>query len=294
MNTGRAGLQKLRVGLVLGSGGARGIAHIVALETLDKLGIRPVEIAGASIGAILGAAYASGISGKALRTHALSTFSNRTDVMARLFQTRVGKFSDLWRGGMVNPVLVDGEAILDKFLPRALPERFDTLEIPLSVVAADIHRLERVVLCEGALMPAIAASMAIPGLVRPVSLDNRILVDGGAVDPLPVGAIRAPVDIILAIDVGRAASRDEGEKMPGSTEVVFRTFDLIQAALADARMLAPSALVHRIRAPVDRFGALDFFAARRILAASEAMADEIEAVLKAISLQTHAAPEKMP
>lgn len=283
-------LSDLRVGLVLGSGGARGIAHIVALETLDRLGIRPVEIAGASIGAILGAAYAGGVSGKALRAHALSDFRNRTDVMARLFQTRVGKFSDLWRGGMVNPVLVDGEAILHRFLPRPLPGRFDGLAIPLSVVAADIHRLERVVIREGALLPAIAASMAIPGLVRPVSLDHRVLIDGGAVDPLPVGAIHADVDIILAIDVGRAASRDEGEKIPGSTEVVFRTFDLIQAALADARMLASPALVHRIRAPVESFGALDFFAARRILAASESMAHEIEAVLKAISPQKPAFP----
>ncbi|MCA4909542.1 MAG: patatin-like phospholipase family protein, partial [Methylobacterium sp.] len=82
---------KPRIGLVLGSGGARGLAHIVAFEAFDRLGIRPAEIAGTSIGAILGAAYASGFSGTALRQHALREFRNRTEVMTRLFQARVGR-----------------------------------------------------------------------------------------------------------------------------------------------------------------------------------------------------------
>lgn len=270
---------KPRVGLVLGSGGARGLAHIVVLETLDRLAIRPVEIAGTSIGAILGAAYAAGTSGAALRTLALRDFKDRAEVMTKLFRARVGRFADIWKGGLANPVLVDGEDVLARFLPGLLPERFEDLEIPLSVIAGDFHRLERVVFSEGPLAPAIAASMAIPGLVRPVSFSNRVLVDGGTVDPLPIRAITAEVDVIIAIDVSRAAARDEGEKIPGSVETGFRVYDLMQAALADAQANAEQRPVRRLKVPVEGFNALDFFAAKKILAASEGLAGAVESVL---------------
>lgn len=267
-----------RIGLVLGSGGARGLAHIVVLETLERLKIRPVEIAGASIGAILGAAYASGISAKTLRTHVLRDYKNPTEVMTRLFSARVGKITDLWRG-TGNPVLVDGEMLLDRFLPKPLPERFEDLEIPLSVVAADLHRLDRVVFSSGPLKPAVAASMAIPALVKPVHIDSRVLVDGGAVDPLPVRAITADVDLIIAVDVSRAAAREESVKIPGAVETGFRVFDLMQAALADAQVGENTNRVRRLKAPVEGFHALDFFSAKKILAASESLSGVVESII---------------
>lgn len=270
---------KPRIGLVLGSGGARGLAHIVVLETLDRLGITPVQIAGASIGAILGAAYAAGIRGAELRQHVVKDFRDRTDVMTRLFQARVGRITDLWKGGLGNPVLVDAGVILERFMPKPLPARFEDLAIPLSIVAADFHRLDRVVFTSGDLAPAVAASMAIPGLVRPVVFGNRVLVDGGAVDPLPVKAITADVDLILAIDVSRAAAREESAKIPGAVETGFRVYDLMQAALADAQASDNTRPIRRLKAPVEGFNALDFFAAKKILAASEGLAGAVEAVL---------------
>lgn len=273
---------KPRIGLVLGSGGARGLAHIIAFETFDRLGIRPAEIAGASIGAILGAAYASGFSGAALRQHAIREFRNRTEVMTRLFQARVGRISDLWRQGLSNPVLIDAEGTLERFLPTVLPRHFEDLDIPLSVVAADLHRMERVIFREGALAPAVAASMAIPGLVRPVVHQGRVMIDGGAVDPLPIRAIRGPVDLILAIDISKAAPKEESSAIPGSVEVVTRAFDLLQSALIEAQNHVPPAPLYRIRARVDAFAALDFFSARKILAAAEPMAQEIETIVQAI------------
>lgn len=270
---------KPRIGLVLGSGGARGLAHIVVLETLDRLGIRPVEIAGTSIGAILGAAYAGGASGALLRQRALREFRNRTDVMTRLFRARVGRFADLWKSGLTNPVLVDGEDVLARFLDDLIPARFGDLTIPLNVVAADIHRLERVVFDEGALRPAIAASMAIPGLVRPVVFEGRVLVDGGTVDPLPIRAITRDVDLILAVDVARTATRDESTKIPGVVETGHRVYDLMQAALADATPTMSSIPVRRLKAPVEAFNALDFFAARKIFAASEGLAGAVESII---------------
>ena len=268
-----------RIGLVLGSGGARGLAHIVVLETLDRLGIRPVQIAGTSIGAILGAAYAAGVTGAELRQHVIKDFRDRTDVMTRLFQARVGRIADLWKGGLGNPVLVDAEVILERFMPKLLPDRFEDLAIPLSVIAADFHRLDRVVFSAGPLAPAIAASMAIPGLVKPVVFNERVMVDGGAVDPLPVKAINTEVDLILAIDVSRAAAREESAKIPGAVETGFRVYDLMQAALADAQASDNSRPIRRLKAPVEGFTALDFFAAKKILAASDGLAGAVESVL---------------
>jgi NTE family protein len=180
---------------------------------------------------------------------------------------------------MSNPVLVDGEAILARFLPRPLPSRFEDLAIPLSIVAADYHRLERVEFKAGKLLPAVAASMAIPGLVRPVSHEGRILVDGGVVDPLPMRAIDTPVDHILAIDVARAAPREDSETIPKPIETGFRVFDLMQAALTDAQYPQGAPMLTRIKAPVEAFAALDFFSVKKILKASAAIEDEIERAL---------------
>lgn len=283
-----------RIGLVLGSGGARGLAHIIAFETFDRLGIKPVEIAGASIGAVLGAAYAAGFSGKALRAHAVRDFRDRTEVMSRLFKARVGRISDFWKQGLANPVLIDAVATLEKFLPSPLPLRFEDLDIPLSVIAADLHRMERVVFTEGLLVPAVAASMAIPGLVRPVVHEGRVLVDGGAVDPLPIRAIRQPVDLIIAIDISRAAAREETEAIPGMVEVVTRAFDLMQSSLIDVQHHVPPAPLYRIKARVENFGALDFFAAKKILAAAEPIAAEIETIIGAITrAKAIAVPKKI-
>jgi NTE family protein len=215
------------------------------------------------------------VSGAALRQIALRDFRNRTEVMTKLFRARVGRFADLWKGGLNNPVLVDGEDVLMRFLPDRLPERFEDLAIPLSIVAADFHRLERIVFAAGPLAPA----MAIPGLVKPVVFENRVLVDGGTVDPLPVRAITRDVDLILAIDVSRAAAREESAAIPGAVETGFRVYDLMQAALADAQALAEPRTLRRLKAPVEGFNALDFFAAKKILAASEGLAGAVESVL---------------
>jgi NTE family protein len=284
-----------RIGLVLGSGGARGLAHIVAFETFDRLGVKPVEIAGTSMGAILGAAYASGFSGAAMREFALREFRNRADVMARLFEVRVGRFTDVLRGGFNNPVMLDAQGTLERFLPAPLPRQFEDLPIPLAVVAADIHRMERVEFRNGLLAPAVAASMAIPGLLKPVTHAGHVLIDGGAVDPLPIRAIHEKVDLILAIDISRREQREESTKIPATVEILTRAFDLMQAALIDQTPEKATTPVYRIRAGVESFGVLDFFSARKILAAARPLADKIEHILDIVSrAKAIAGPQKTP
>lgn len=178
--------------VVLGSGGARGLSHIPVLEALDELGLRPALIAGSSMGAIVGAAYAAGLSGRELRAHVEASFRDRARVIARLLEARIGKIADLWRGGLGNPVLIDGERLLDLFWPQAVPDRFDELDIPFLCVATDYHLHDEVVIGSGPLTPAVAASLAIPGLVRPVTIGGRVLIDGGAINPCPMIACSAP------------------------------------------------------------------------------------------------------
>ena len=167
------GQSRPSVAIALGGGGARGLGHIVALEALDELGIAPVAISGTSIGAIIGAAYAARMEAKQIRAHALGVLRNRWEVMGRLLRARVGRFADLVLRGRGNPVLLDAEICLDLFWPESVPDFFDELPIPLHVVATDFHKCREVVLAQGALGPAVAGSMAIPGLVRPVEVDGQ-------------------------------------------------------------------------------------------------------------------------
>jgi NTE family protein len=258
--------------LALGGGGARGLAHIGVLEAFDELGMKPVAIAGTSIGAVVGAAYAAGLSGRAIRDHAVRTLRDRAEVMAALIASRVGRLADIVSGG--NPLLVDGERLLDRLWPDAVPERFEDLLTPLHVVATDYYGRAEAVFSEGPLAPAVAASMALPGLIRPVRIGARLLVDGGAVNPLPFDRLIGRADVIVAVDVtgGPVA---QGARTPTGFDAMFGTLQIMQGAIVAAKLkiYRPQILV---RPAVDRFRVLDFFDARAILSAAAPAKDELK------------------
>jgi NTE family protein len=129
------------------------------------------------MGAVVGAAYAAGIEGRAIRTHILRVLRNRSDVMGKLLRARVGRFADL--------VLLDPEICLDLFWPSGMPSRFEDLDIETIIVATDYLSRNEVAYDARPLRPAVAGSMAIPGLFRPVLFEHGVLIDGGAVNPLP-------------------------------------------------------------------------------------------------------------
>ena len=266
------------IALMLGAGGARGLSHIAVLEAFDELGLRPARIAGCSIGAIIGAAFAAGLSGLELREHVLSTFRDRARVIARLLDCRVGKFSDLVRG-LGNPVLIDGERLLDLFWPEAVPDRFEELAIPFTAVAADYHRHSEVVLHDGPLTPAVAASLAIPGLVRPVALGGRVLIDGGAIDPLPYRDWLAPARIVLAVDVSAPMIEPGEARIPGAMEALVGASQILTRTLVQ-RLIEQEPPDILIRAGADRIGGLDFFKAKAILAAAEPIKGEVKRALE--------------
>jgi NTE family protein len=267
-------IRRPRVAIALGGGGARGIAHVVALEALDEMGIHPVAIAGTSMGAVVGGAYAAGIEGRAIRNHILRVLRNRSDVMSKLLRARVGRFADLVLRGRGNPVLLDPEICLDLFWPDRMPSRFEDLTIKTIVVATNYLDRSEVAYDTGLLRPAVAGSMAIPGLFRPVIFGDGVLIDGGAVNPLPYDLLFGHADIVVAVDVtfgGRPTKR----RIPSPFASMFGAAQIMQGAITaqKLKLRAPDILV---RPRVENFAVLDFFRANQILRAAENTKEELK------------------
>jgi NTE family protein len=267
------------IGLALGSGGARGLAHIPLLEVFDELGIRPAIVAGASIGAIVGAAYCAGIPARKLRAHLVSEIKDRARAMAKLVDARAASIFDIFKGEG-NLFTLDGEKLLDIYWPDNIPDTFEELEIPLLVSATDFFRREGVTFDSGPLRPAVAASLAIPGVVKPVLHEGRTLIDGGIVNPLPFDLLFDKVDHVVAIDVAGGPTEDV-ERMPGGFELGIGTIQIMQEAIVRAKLASrrPSVVM---RPDVGAYMVLDFFSAKEVLAAGDARKDALKRAIEKI------------
>jgi NTE family protein len=266
--------------LALGSGGARGLGHIAVLEALDDMGIKPVAIAGTSIGALIGAAYAAGMRAKDIRHHVLAIAHSPGDTRRRLLAARAGKWSDLLSGAFTRATQLDPEKFCAQFLPPAVPAEFAALGIPLTVIATDLHRRAEAALSSGPLYPALAGSIAIPGLFRPVTATGRILVDGGATNPLPFDRLFGVADLIVAVDVFGVPAADRSD-LPGAWESVFTTLLIMGSTIVAAkhRHAAPDLV---IRPNIAIFRMLDFHQASAILRTADTVKDEVKERLGAL------------
>lgn len=184
-----------KIALVLGGGACKGLAHVGVIRELEEAGIHPDLIVGCSSGALIGALYADDPDIDRLEDLLLDL--KRKDLLDfSLFSSRFG--------------VVKGNS-LQSFLHENLGAHFfDGLKIPLVVVATDLHTGELVELGAGPLIPALCGSSAVPGVFKPVSYLGRFLVDGGAVDPVPVRiAKKYGAQVIIAVDVGERLSDNE-------------------------------------------------------------------------------------
>jgi NTE family protein len=270
---------KRRIGLALGGGGAKGLAHVAALEAFDQADLRPAAIAGSSIGAILGAAYAAGYSAKAIRNHILGLFRDRPDVMTRLFRARAGSLSGIFSGAFGAAIQMDGETLLREFWPPSMPERFSDLRLPFVAVATDFYARSRSVFREGPLRPAVAASLAVPGLVKPVEIDGRLHIDGVVANPLPFDLLPPDCDLVIAVDVVGGPVAEDTTLQPSAIESMLGASQIMQSAIVDAKLATAGAHVKVIRPAVGGFAALDFFAARKIMLAAEPIRAEVAALI---------------
>jgi NTE family protein len=263
-----------KIALALGGGGARGLAHIAVLEALDDLGVKPAAIAGTSIGAIIGAGYSAGMTGKEIRRYAISLAHNRADIMRRMMRSRAGKLRDLFGGGLGDATRLDAEKLCENFLPDAFPDDFDALAIPLTVVASDLYSRREVVFSSGPLKRAIAASIALPTIIRPVVVDGQILIDGGATNPLPFDLLRGRADVIVAVEISGPPSAEK-RQVPNALECLYETVMVMTHSIISGKLQngAPDLL---LQPDVGTFRALDFFHASAILRAAEPVKEEVK------------------
>lgn len=272
-----------RIGVALGSGGARGLAHIPYIEALDELGLAPSLIAGTSIGALIGAGWASGMSGAALRAHA-EQVNTLQESAGRLWTRNRPHFSTLRDAGV--SMQVDALNIVDAYLPEAFPLDFASLPIAFNAVATDYFKWEPVVFSSGELRPALAASLAIPGLFRPLRSGPHLYIDGGASNPLPLEQAKVGVDVVIAIDVNGMPDDPAIETDPSFLDVSFRATQIMtQSMIRQALTLHPPDIY--VHAPVRGFRVLEFWRAREIIAQAEADKDafkrSVEAAVEAAS-----------
>lgn len=250
------------IALVLGGGGARGIAHLNVIEALDDLGLRPSIIVGTSIGAIIGAGYAAGLTGSQMREFALTTFGNRNEVMSRLWRLRPDSLQSIFtkppRLGELN-----AQRVLKAFLPEEIPEEFESLQIPLKVTATDFYGNSTTIIESGPLWPALAASAAIPAVFRPEMIGGRVHVDGGMSNPVAFDLVDSSTHFVIAVDVVGSPTGDPA-RIPTRIEAAFGASQLMMQALTQFKLKLhePHLL---IRPEVNEFRVMDFLHTEAIL-----------------------------
>lgn len=243
-----------KVGLALGGGGARGFCHIVFLEALDEMGIKPEIIAGTSIGAIVGAFYAAGYSGAEIRA-----------IVDKMGLRDINKMLDF---NLLHRAMLKGNGVTDFFNKYIKIKTFKELEIPLKVVATDFWQHTQVVLESGELIPAIRASMSIPAIFEPVLHNDQVLVDGGAVNPLPCDIIRDDCDVLIAIDVSGHPEIHATNKIPTIFDSVMNTFQIMQDSILAGKRQQVAIEVY-VKPEIVGIGILEFFRYREIMSDAE-------------------------
>ncbi len=208
-----------KVGLALGSGGVRGIAHIGVLKALVKNNIPIDYIAGCSIGAWVGAHYALYQDVDRLTQ---ATIGNKREKLAALLEPTL-------RGG-----LVKGEKITELFKKYLGEAEFKDLKIPLQVTATDLVSGERVVFSSGQVVDAVRASMSVPYVFAPFLQDDKVMIDGGISNPVPDNLARAMgADIVIAVNLDNFLRNgiNNWDKQ-GFTKKITRTLDIMRHYLA--------------------------------------------------------------
>jgi NTE family protein len=200
--------------------------------------------------------------------------------MRRMMRARAGRLRDLFGGGLGDATRLDAELMCRQFLPEQLPEDFSGLSIPLTVIASDLYRRTEVAFSEGPLRRALAASIALPTIMRPVLHDGQVLVDGGATNPLPFEHLRGRADLIVAVEISGPPIAGRSE-VPNALECLYATVLVMTHSIISEKLRhgAPDLL---LRPNVGTFRALGFLQASAILRAAEPVKSELKERLAAM------------
>ena len=284
-----------KLGIALGSGSARGWAHIGVLRALTEQGIAPDFVAGCSMGAMVGAAFAAG------RIEQLETWALSLD-----WKRVVGLADVGLRGG-----LFKGNRLLNLYQGQFVQCPFSELSVPFAAVATDLVTGQEVWLRDGDVSDAVRASCTVPGLFRPVLRGGRYLVDGSVVNPIPVSLCRAMgAQVVIAVDLGshrirrfsldsQQASKSQRRRffdilgssppaevrpLPSITDTLLGAIDIMQERIAEARLVRESPEV-LLTPSLGQFGPFEYHrAALSIAAGREAVAQRLPAIQKALAM----------
>lgn len=207
-------MKRPKIGLALGSGGARGFAHLGVLKVLQNEGIPVDMIAGSSMGALVGCLYGAGQDIELLNRFAIA-FKRKY-----ILDFTVPKYG-----------LIEGKRVKDLISLFTHGKTFEQLKIPVAVVATDLQTGEKVVFKEGSITNSVRASISIPGIFVPEVIDGRIFVDGGVVDRVPVSVVKEMgADIVIAVDVTHINKQLEVESI---ADVIIQSLDILQSQIVD-------------------------------------------------------------
>ncbi|OMP68507.1 patatin-like phospholipase family protein [Domibacillus epiphyticus] len=247
-----------KIGLALGSGGARGFAHVGVLKVFQEENIPVHIIAGSSMGALVGALYGAG--------HTMDQLYKLSSAFQRKF------FLD-W----IVPKMgfIAGRKIKDLIRLFTHGKHIEELNVQLAIIATDIKAAEKVVFTKGPIDEAVRASIAIPGIFVPEKIGGRLLVDGGVIDRVPVSVAKEMgADIVIGVDV---ASVKKNAEMTTIFDVIMQSIDILQLEIIESRTLASNLM---IRPSVDSYNSRAFTHIPNIIAAGEQSAREHVAAIK--------------
>ena len=291
--------RKLRLGLAIGSGSARGWAHIGVIRALEERGARPEVVCGSSIGALVGAAYAAG------------KLDRLEEWVTSLTWTTVVRLMDLtWRGGLIR-----GTRLFTLFRTIFEDLEIPELQVPYGAVATELDSGRELWLRQGKVLEAVRASCAMPGLFTPVLRDGALLVDGGLVNPVPVSTCRAlGAELVIAVDLSwgklgpyrrgkqqeiaprevpgwldrirpewmkKAPAKADGPNVPSIFDVFMTSLDIVEMRVARSRLAGEPADV-LVTPILPDFATMDFHRAHEAIKEGRAAVDRMGPLLKQI------------
>jgi NTE family protein len=225
-----------KIGLALGAGGARGLAHIIILEAFEELGVKPHIISGTSIGAIIGAAYATGMTAGEIKNSIEELLFSRNIKLTEFYKKNdMIKLLNLMSVNISTSGIFTGEKFLDYYKGKIKTYQFSKLEIPIKIVATDYFTRKEVHFTSGNIVDAVRASYALPALFTPMQIDGKLFMDGGMVNPLPYDILQNDCDFVVGVDVS-AKNGITLNTQPNAIDALFASFQIMQNSILQQKL----------------------------------------------------------
>lgn len=225
-----------KIGLALGAGGARGLAHIIILEAFEELGIKPHIIAGTSIGAIVGAAYATGMTAAEMKKSVEEIILSKDFKITEFYKRYdVFKIIDMLDLSMSRSGFFKGDKFISFYKKKLKTFNFSNLEIPIKIVATEYWSKKEHHFTKGNVVDAVRSSYALPALFTPYKIKDKLYMDGGMVNPLPYDIIQDECDYTVAVDVSSKNGIGHTE-IPNAVDSLFASFQIMQNSILNEKL----------------------------------------------------------